>query len=98
MSNFKIIAVLTASASLLAAETSLADEAKADTQVKATENVVQPEVMADNVTVVRDAEGNIYYNQFVEIDELQDVDLDATVVDTFTYEYEGRVYTNKIVK
>jgi hypothetical protein len=98
MSNFKIIAILSASAALLAAETALADEAKADVTVQANENAVQPEVMSDNITVVRDENGNVFYNQIVEIEDLQEVELDAEVVDTFTYEYQGRTYTNKIVR
>ena len=98
MSNFKIIAILSASAALLAAETALADETKADVTVQANENAVQPEVMSDNITVVRDENGNVFYNQIVEIEDLQEVELDAEVVDTFTYEYQGRTYTNKIVR
>jgi len=98
MSNFKIIALLSASAALLAAETSLAGETKADMTVQATENAVQPQVMSDNITVVRDENGNVFYNQIVEIEDLQEVELDAEVVDTFTYEYQGRTYTNKVVK
>ncbi len=105
MSNFKIVTILSAAAVLLVAEGAIAGEMK--TQASAAESTISVTQTAntrvlsapnEGLIAVRDADGNLFYNQIVPVEDLQDVELDAEVVDTFTYEYQGRVYTNKIVK
>jgi len=46
---------------------------------------------------VTDENGVTYLNKIVDIDELPNPQLELETVDTYTYEYEGRVYTNKVV-
>lgn len=105
MSNFKIATILSATALILVAEGAIAGEMKAqDTadnnavSVTQTANTRVLSASTEGLIAVRDADGNLYYNQIVPVEDLQDVELDAEVLDTFTYVYEGRVYTNKIVK
>ena len=47
--------------------------------------------------VVRDASGITFQNHIVAESELPDVTSDVDVVDTYTFEYKGQTYTNKIV-
>jgi len=54
-------------------------------------------VETDDIIPVQDEDGNIFYNHYVSDAELFDASIDLKVVDTQTFEYEGRVYTNKIV-
>lgn len=46
---------------------------------------------------VQDNNGSVYLNRFVPVSELPDPELDVDTVESFTYEYNGRVYTNKVV-
>lgn len=46
---------------------------------------------------VQDNDGDVYLNRFVPVAELPDPELDVDTVDSYTYEYNGRVYTNKVV-
>lgn len=49
-------------------------------------------------TAVEGPDGRIYYNHIVPVSELPDPELDIEVLDTFQVEYEGDVYTNKLVQ
>jgi len=46
---------------------------------------------------VQDNNGIVYLNRFVPVSELPDPELKVDTVDTYTYEYNGRIYTNRIV-
>ena len=46
---------------------------------------------------VQDNRGDVYLNRFVPVAELPDPELDVDTVESYTYEYNGRVYTNKVV-
>lgn len=46
---------------------------------------------------VQDSRGDVYLNRFVPVAELPDPELDVDTVESYTYEYNGRVYTNKVV-
>tara|TARA_R110002020_G_scaffold105570_10_gene246166 strand:- start:1424 stop:1813 length:390 start_codon:yes stop_codon:yes gene_type:complete len=46
---------------------------------------------------VQDNKGDVYLNRFVPVAELPDPELDVDTVESYTYEYNGRVYTNKVV-
>ncbi|WP_416879128.1 hypothetical protein [Litorimonas sp.] len=46
---------------------------------------------------VQDNDGDVYLNRFVPLAELPDPELDVDTVESYTYEYNGRVYTNKVV-
>lgn len=41
---------------------------------------------------------NFYFNHYVNDSELTPVDTRVDVIDTYSYEYNGRIYTNKVVK
>ena len=47
---------------------------------------------------VRDNDGNIHYNHVLTPSELTEVDYDLEIVDTYSFNYQGQTYTNKIVK
>jgi len=47
---------------------------------------------------VQGLDGRIYYNRIIPIAELPDPDLDLRVLDTYGVNYEGEVYTNKVVQ
>ena len=53
---------------------------------------------ADGLIPVRDNNGDLYFNHLVSDDELPTVDFDLDVVDSYQFEYNGRVYTNKVVE
>lgn len=46
---------------------------------------------------VQNNDGIVYLNRFVPVTELPDPELDVDTVDTYSYEYNGRTYTNKVV-
>ena len=46
---------------------------------------------------VQGNDGMVYLNRFVPVTELPDPELKVDTVDTYTYEYNGRTYTNKVV-
>ena len=46
---------------------------------------------------VTDESGQIFYNHIVPREDLFKVDYDVNVVGTYTFEYNGKIYTNKIV-
>lgn len=46
---------------------------------------------------VQDNKGDMYLNRFVPVAELPDPELEVDTLDTYTYEYKGRIYTNKVV-
>jgi hypothetical protein len=45
---------------------------------------------------LRGEDGRLYENHVVSEDNLTDVSTDIDVVDTYTFEYNGRTYTNKV--
>lgn len=47
---------------------------------------------------VTDENGNVYINQTIPVEALPDPTLNVTTLDTETYQYKGRVYTNKTVQ
>jgi|GEM_PF-2083279 len=46
---------------------------------------------------VQGNDGNVYLNRFVPVSELPDPELEVDTVETYSYEYNGRTYTNKVV-
>lgn len=46
---------------------------------------------------VQGNDGRVYLNRFVPVTELPDPELKVDTVDSYTYEYNGRTYTNKVV-
>lgn len=74
-------------------------EAKAEMQV-----IVQPntQVLAaistsPNVIAVRDDAGQLFYNHTVSRDELSPVSETIEVLETYSFEHNGRTYTNRVV-
>lgn len=100
MSTLKIAAILSASAVMVFAANAHAGEAKEGTVVNITTTANTTVLSSSTQGLIRvmDENGNVFYNQIVPTAELQDVSLDAEVIDTVTFEHEGRIYTNKIVK
>jgi hypothetical protein len=99
MPSLKTSAVLAFSGIALFASPVMAEEApKAEiTKTEVQNEQVMAAVQSADLIPVQDAEGNIFYNHYVSDDELQDAGVDIEVVDTFTFEHNGRIYTNKIV-
>ena len=92
-----LTAVLLGTAPTFASEAPKIDEAS-DAKVTTTANtIVMGAVERSELIPVTDKEGNVYYNHFVPDSELFDASIDIETVDTYTYEYNGRIYTNKIV-
>lgn len=105
MTNLKITSILVASSVLLFAETALAGEKNAPetyktkaVKVTATANTKVLSTRTENLIPVKAQDGEIFYNQLVDYDDLPDVELEAEVVDTYEVTYEGRTYTNKVMK
>lgn len=55
-------------------------------------------VSSGDLTAVEGPEGRIYYNRIIPISDLPDPELNIEVLETFEVEFEGDVYTNKIVQ
>ena len=47
---------------------------------------------------VEDKDQNVYFNHFISDNELTAVDTSVNVIDTYSYAYKGRIFTNKVVK
>lgn len=99
MTYVKTFAILGVAAGALYASPVLASDTKpAETTVTKTENTeVLAAVETANLIPVRNDKGEVFYNHYVPREDLHDVSIDHEVVDTYTYEYKGRLYTNKIV-
>ena len=92
-----LTAVLLGAAPAFASEAYKTDEA-IDAKVTTTANTtVMGAIERSELIPVTDEEGKIYYNHFVADSDLFDASIDIETVDTYTYEYNGRIYTNKIV-
>ncbi|NNC36477.1 MAG: hypothetical protein EX271_13615 [Acidimicrobiales bacterium] len=52
---------------------------------------------ATGVMPVVDENGRLFYNKIVSPDVLPKVVHDVDVVDTYTFEHDGKIYTNKVV-
>lgn len=63
-----------------------------------TETEVLSTTESNDLIPVQGPDGRIYYNRIIPVSELPDPDLDIRVLDTYTVNYEGEVYTNKIVQ
>ncbi|WP_154813746.1 hypothetical protein [Hellea balneolensis] len=98
MTTFKTLSATGFVALFMAAPTAFAAENTADTKTVKSENTqVLAAVETANVIPVQDEDGQVFYNHYVDDSELFDASLDFETVDTYTFEYEGRIYTNKIV-
>lgn len=99
MTNLKIAAILGMTGIALYATPVMAEEApKTDvTETKVENTQVLAAVETADLIPVQDDNGQIFYNHYVSDDELFDATADFETVDTYTYEYNGRIYTNKIV-
>ena len=105
MSNTKLALVASTFAATLFSQAAFAGDmsTKAETAetvvtVTATANTAVLSSQANKVRVV-DENGNVFYNHFVpkaELPEVDVVDTTASESGTYTIEYEGRIYTNKI--
>jgi len=71
--------------------TDATSEMQAGSQVTAT-------LEATNKTQVTDSNGDIFYNHYVAEDELLTVSQSVEIIDTYTFEYNGRIYTNKLIQ
>jgi hypothetical protein len=97
---------------LFAAPMAQADEAKDMTQTGTTAQMQsettavkmeeRPEVRAaiakGDIVRVTDEDGKTYLNRFIPVEVLPDPTLDVETLNTVTYEYQGRVYTNRNVR
>lgn len=63
-----------------------------------TETEVLSTTESSDLIPVQGPDGRIYYNRIIPVSELPDPDLDLRVLDTYNVNYEGEVYTNKIVQ
>jgi len=99
MTKFITFTILSSMGAVLFAPSAFAGEGEMATPVETkTENtVVLSTVERSDLIPVTDQEGNVFYNRYVSADELFDASIDHKIVDTFTYEYQGRTYTNKVV-
>ena len=99
MTRVKIATLLGFAGIALYAAPVMAEEApKAEMNETKVENTqVLAAVETADLIPVQDETGQIFYNHYVSDDELFDATADFETVDTYTYEYNGRVYTNKIV-
>jgi len=61
-------------------------------ETKTENTVVLSTIERSDLIPVTDQEGNVFYNRYVSADELFDASIDHKIVDTFTYEYQGRTY------
>lgn len=46
--------------------------------------------------VVRGDDGKLYINHLIKMEDLPDPRLDVQTVEEYTYEYQGRIYTNRV--
>ena len=99
MTTLKIATILGLTTMALYASPVMAEEApKAEaTETKVENTQVLAAVETANLIPVQDENGQIFFNHYVSADELLDVTPEFETVDTFTYEYNGRIYTNRIV-
>lgn len=97
MTKRTTIVILAASAALLYASPVMAQDAETETAVQPRTEVLNTVETADMIPVQTE-DGTVFYNRYVSEDELYTVDYDLDVVDTYTYEYNGRTYTNKVVE
>lgn len=72
-------------------------EVRSDSMVRNSSLVAKNLADDPEYTAVIGPDGRVYYNHTIKSDELTHVDYDFNVVDTYTFEHNGRVYTNKIV-
>lgn len=87
------LTLLTLAATLSLAEANTPVPAPADTPT------VQTVMQAQSAKKpVQDSDGNRFYNHYVAAENLTPVSSDLEVIRTFTFESDGRIYTNKIVE
>lgn len=103
MTQLKTLTILTASTLALFTTNAYADDKKPAAEapkaaVTTTANTTVLASVRDSMIPVEGPDGQIYYNQFVPIDDLRDVSFDAEPVDSYRVEYEGRTYINRIMK
>lgn len=108
MTNFKTVSILTVAALGLFAVTADASEMKkSETIATKTETESRMSLQAKTAVLeaterqdlipVTDNQGNVFFNHIVDVETLPDTELNIKVQDSFTYEYNGRIYTNVIV-
>ncbi len=99
MSTLKTTTILGVTGVILYASTVMA-ETPSEPKVTKTE-VQNTQVLASaassDLVPVESEDGQIFYNHFVSEDELYDATVNYETVDTYTFEHNGRIYTNKIV-
>ncbi len=82
-------------------ETVVNEDATKSALVTFTKTDEDPRVMGaiarGDMVRVQGNDGNVYLNRFVPVSDLPDPELDVDTVDSYTYEYKGRTYTNKVV-
>lgn len=102
MTTFKTLTTLTAAAALFTAGSALAAESKTAEAHSKTAANAQTEVRAaiEDRRLVRvvDSDGNVYFNRMIAAEALPDPELNLDTLRTYSYEYEGRTYTNKVVQ
>ena len=59
---------------------------------------VRGAVASGEYTAVEGPDGKIYYNRIIPISELPDPTLEIEEAETYTFEYRGMTFTNKVVQ
>jgi len=99
LKTLSILAVSTLGLSAVSAGASEMPDAQVNTQAmnEATSTLETTLDAQDTLMRVTDNEGRVFYNHVVAIDDLPETDINIEVEDTYTFEYNGRTYTNVIV-
>lgn len=109
MTNSKTLSILTVAAlGLYAVSADATEMNKAKTDVTQTQTESRTSLQAKTAVLeasetqdlirVSDDEGNVFYNHVVNIEDLPETELDIEIQDTYTFEHNGRTYTNVIVE
>lgn len=99
MTDLKTTTILAIAGIALFATPVMAEDAEMTQEAvdKTANTAVLAAIETADLIPVTDENGNVFYNHYVADSELYDATIDLETVDTYTFEYEGRTYTNKIV-
>jgi len=109
MRTMRTIAIIATASFLMTAPAAFAGDMKKSEMHELERSTTAPYIQANyaedvmgaversNYITVTDENGNTYLNKIVNIDELPNPQLDLETVETYTYEYQGRTYTNRVV-
>ncbi|NNC37739.1 MAG: hypothetical protein EX271_01580 [Acidimicrobiales bacterium] len=97
VSGFALIPFVSHSGEKQVVENSTINSATSTVQLERARTLAAAERRDGSVVDNIETEMTGFRNHLVDIDDLTKVTSDADVVDTYTFEYNGKVYTNKIV-